>query len=631
MCSKNEILKIKMRVVIFNMDKLNKVLYIINENKYVNQRELSDKSGLSIDEINEIITELEEKRYIIIDKSKRKSIYKTTKKGIESLEKQIQIEKKKKINIHQQEYKKVTQAVILAAGKKEEIGKPVAFLEINEKLIIDRFMNILTDNGIEKVVIVTGYKSEYYEEYARNKNNIVLVKNDKYKWTGTMTSLSLVKDVIDDDFLLLENDMIFEERAIKEILKSKHRDCMIITSESGSGDEALVEIRDGYIYKMSKDIHQFNKIDGEMIGISKISYEVFEKMLDQFKNNINPYLNYEYMLMDIGREYKIGYKKIDDLVWSEIDSMRHYDRFIHRIYNKLLRKEQEIKINSIKQKLVKILEVDREEIGEIALVGGMTNKNYLVKIAEEEYILRIPGNGTESMINRINEKHNSILANELDIDTDILYFDEVSGIKISKLIQDPETINAQTAKREENMELITSILRRLHNSDVEFNNTFNVFKEVIKYEELLEKAKGKNFEDYKEIRKKVMSLEKELEILGIEQKPCHIDTVPENFIKGKDRIFLIDWEYSGTNDPMWDLAAHIIECDFNEDEEELFLQKYFRTSVIEDKYKKKIHIYKICQDFLWSLWTNIKEAKGDDFGSYGIDRYNRAKENLLKL
>ncbi len=576
------------------MDKLHKILYIINNNQNVNQRDLSSISGLSIGGVNSIIKELQELEYINIDKQKRKSIYILTKKGINSL--------------------------------------AVAFLDIKDKKIIDRFIDILSDNGIEKVVIVTGYQSSYYEEYAKNNNKITLIKNDKYKWSGTMTSLSLVKDIIDDDFLLLENDMIFEERAIKEILKSKDRDCMLITSESGSGDEALVEIRDGYIYKMSKDVHQFNKIDGEMIGISKISYEVFEKMLEQFKHNKNPYLNYEYMLMDIGREFKIGYKKIDDLVWSEIDSMVHYERFIKKIYSKLLRKEQEIKINNIKEKLVNILDVDESEIEEVALAGGMTNKNYKVKISGKDYILRIPGNGTESMISRINEKHNSKLANELGIDTHILYFDEVSGIKISELIEDAETINSQTAKREDIMESTTSILRKLHNSGLKFNNTFDVFKEIVKYEQLLKEANGNNFKDYLDIRTKVMSLENKLEKLGREIKPCHNDTVAENFIKGKnDKLYLIDWEYSGSNDPMWDLAAHIIECDFNTDEEELFIQKYFETNKVEEKYKTKILIYKICQDFLWSLWTNIKEAKGDDFGTYGIDRYNRAKENLNLL
>jgi thiamine kinase-like enzyme len=84
------------------------------------------------------------------------------------------------------------------------------------------------------------------------------------------------------------------------------------------------------------------------------------------------------------------------------------------------------------------------------------------------------------------------------------------------------------------------------------------------------------------------------------------------------------------NDPMWDLAAHSLECSFSEDDEELFLSLYFGT-MPEEKYIKRILIHKICQDFLWSIWTNIKEAKGDDFGTYGIDRYNRAKRNLEKI
>ena len=113
----------------------------------------------------------------------------------------------------------------------------------------------MKNKGIEKIVIVTGYKNEYFENYYSSNNSIILTKNDRYKWTGTMYSLAKVKNIIDDDFILLENDMIFEERAIDQILKSQDRDCMLITSESGSGDEALVEIRDGYVYKMSKDIH----------------------------------------------------------------------------------------------------------------------------------------------------------------------------------------------------------------------------------------------------------------------------------------------------------------------------------------------------------------------------------------
>ena len=108
------------------------------------------------------------------------------------------------------------------------------------------------------------------------------------------------------------------------------------------------------------------------------------------------------------------------------------------------------------------------------------------------------------------------------------------------------------------MDMTTSILRKLHNSNMEFKNTFNVFDEIIKYEEILKEINTKKYEDYDCVRETVMNLKYELKALGENIKPCHNDTVPENFIKGKgNKFYLIDWEYSGSNDPMWDLAAHI--------------------------------------------------------------------------
>lgn len=606
-----------------------RILKYIYERENISKIEISKNLNLSVENINYIINKMEFDNLLYVEKVKNRQVYKLTIKGFKYIEKYLKCSKEEKLNMHNNKYKKVNKAIILAAGKKDIFKKPVSFLELEDGRILNRTINILKDNGIEQIVIVTGYKSEYFEDYCRSKN-IILVKNDKYKWTGTMYSLAQTKEIIDDDFILLENDMIFEERAIEQILKSEYRDCMLITSESGSGDEALVEIRDGYVYKMSKDIHQFNKIDGEMIGISKISYEVFKKMLELFEDNKNPYLNYEYALMDIARDYKVGYIKPDNLVWAEIDNEEHYRRVTKYIYPKLKRKEEEIKINNIKEMISKLLDINLDEINSIDPVGGMTNKNFKVNISNKDYILRIPGNGTEEMISRFSEKYNSIIANKLDIDTDILYFNEENGLKISKYINNAETINPSTAKREDNMKLITDILRKLHNSDVKFNNEFDVFNKIEEYEILLKESNGNNFDDYLVVKEKITSLNEIIKQIGIETVPCHNDTVPENFVKDNEKLYLIDWEYSGMNDSMWDLAAHCLECGFSEDEEELFLNLYFEGNV-EEKYRKKILIYKICQDFLWSIWTNIKEAKGDDFGTYGQDRYNRAKENLKKI
>jgi thiamine kinase-like enzyme/choline kinase/predicted transcriptional regulator len=606
------------------------VLKILNKNPIISQRDIALRSELSLGKVNFIIGHLLDLEYIYCEKLGKGVKYQLTEKGIEALEESIENNREIKINIHTDEYKPVTQAVILAAGRKLDFDRPVGFLNIEGDTFINRTINILRDNGIEKIVIVTGYKNEYFEELGK-QNNITLVNNDKYKWTGTMNSLSLAKEFITDDFLLVEDDILIEESAIKELINSKQRDSILITSESGSGDEAFVELKNEYLYKISKDIHQLNRVDGEMIGICKISYQVFNKMLEDYKNNKNPYLNYEYLLLDVARNYEIGYIKIDDLVWSEVDNYEHYNRILRSVYARLKRKEMEIRIEQIKNNLVTALNVDYNEIISVVPFGGMTNKNYKVNIKDKEYVLRIPGNGTEEMINRLEEIDNVNTVRPLGIDANVIYFGKEDGIKIAEYIHNGETLNGKTAKKEENMKLTSAVIKKLHNSNIVFKNRFDVFQKIEEYEVLLNKANGKNFEDYYEVKEKVMALKDLQESLGLEILPCHNDTVPENFIKsGDDKIYLIDWEYSGMNDPMWDVAAHSLECDFSEDDEELFLSHYFDGKV-EEKYRTRILINKICQDFLWSTWTNIKEAKGDDFGTYGIDRYNRAKANLEKI
>lgn len=106
--------------------------------------------------------------------------------------------------------------------------------------------------------------------------------------------------------------------------------------------------------------------------------------------------------------------------------------------------------------------------------------------------------------------------------------------------------------------------------------------------------------------------------------------MPENFIKSGEDIYLIDWEYSGMNDPMWDLAAHSLESGFSKNEEKEFLSFYFPNGITKEELLR-IQIHKICQDFLWSIWTILKEAKGVSFGDYGINRYKRAIKLMGEL
>lgn len=608
------------------MEGIFNLLRKINENPGINQRTLSKKCNISLGKANSLIEDLEFNKYITKEITGREHRYFINIKGLEYLEKRLKVNKHIQLKLHKSEDKLINKAVILLAGRNKNFAVPVSLLKIDDITLIERTIRILNENGISDITLVVGYKSELIKE--KLGYSVTIVENYDYKWTGTMSSLYKAKEYIKDDFLLIEGDIVIEESGIKEIINHKLRDCILITTESGSGDEGFVEIKDDKVYKISKDIAQLNKIDGEMIGISKISYEFYNKMMELYRENKNPYMNYEYMMLDVSKIYSLGYIKLDNLLWHEIDNLEHYKYVTSKLLRKIEKKEKSILLKNLSSIVCECMDIDVSRIKNISPIGGMTNKNYKLQVDDSLYVLRVPGNGTEEMISREDEIKNAVYANEIGLDAELIYFNEKTGIKISKFIDNAETLTPEAAKKQRSMEMVVSIIKKLHDSKVPMNNNFDIYNKIEKYEQLRDKVGGFVFDDYYDTKSKVIYLKTIMNELDVNLTPCHNDLVAENFIKSNDEeMYLIDWEYGGMNDPMWDLAAYCLENGLSEDEEELFFKIYFNGK-IEEKYKKRILINKIYQDFLWSIWTSIKEAKGDDFGRYGIDRYNRAKKNI---
>lgn len=263
-------------------------------------------------------------------------------------------------------------------------------------------------------------------------------------------------------------------------------------------------------------------------------------------------------------------------------------------------------------------------------LGGMTNSNFKISTPDGCYVLRIPGKGTEEMIDRRNEKYNSYLSNQLNITPDIVYFDVESGIKLTPYMG-TDTLNQETIQLSKNLEKIITNLRILHNSVLPFQNNFNAFREIEKYENILKKTGGFLYEGYSLLRPKIFYLAELLKRIGIESVPCHNDLVAENFVKSLDgKIYLIDWEYSGMNDPLWDLGALFVESNFTEENCWKALYIYYKGIVPPCTYTK-ILIYQIAMDILWSIWAQIKKIQGTDFGSYGRMRFLRAVKNVERL
>lgn len=521
-------------------------------------------------------------------------------------------------------------AVILAARREKDSETPYPLIPFAENLcLLDRALVILRENGINNIFIVIGYKAEQFEKYSAT--DVTLIFNRDYEFNSSMGSLALCREYLTDDFLLVESDTFFEKIVIENLCKLGEGNCFSVTEESGSGDECFVESRKGFIEKITKDRHRVRNFDGEMMGVSRISYPTFLKLCEAWDNSSNPYLNYEYLLMDVTDVLDRPFIRFKNVIWGDVDCQSDYKNLKNGIYRTLLRKENPFDEENLRSHLRSIFPDSNSEAFEILQIGGMSNKNFKVTLEGKSYVLRVPGNGSEGMVERSNEEYNAHQACTLGVNPPIRYFNSDTGIKLADFIEDAETLNAATIQHHDNMRKIAKIYQAIHNSHIRLRNEFNLFKEIEKYDRLLKNADAEMYEGWQKVRPQVMNLEQRLNNLGVDLKPCHNDALYDNFIKAKDgTIYLIDWEYSGMNDPMADFAALFIEAGFKQENEDYILDKYF-NGIIPENVQEKILCYEILWDYLWAQWTVIKEKKGDDFGTYGQDRFNRAIDNLKKL
>lgn len=524
----------------------------------------------------------------------------------------------------------MTTAVILAARHEKDSETPYPLVPFEgETNLIDRTLSILRDLNYTNIIIVAGYKSELFEKY--KGNDVTVLDNKDYEFTGSMASLQMARDYVKEDFLLLEGDTFYERKVIEQLTATKHPNCFSVTEETGSGDECFVELKAGFVKKLTKDRHRVCRIEGEMIGATKVSRQAYRAMVALYSESTNPLLSYEYLLMDVTEVLDRPYISFKNLIWGDVDSQDDFKRLKNVIYRKLCRKEDPFDKENLLMHLTSIFPGEDVSKAEITQIGGMSNKNFKVDFNGKCYVLRVPGNGSEGMVDRSFEEFNSFEGSKLGINPPVRYFNAKTGIKLVDYIEDAETLNAATIQRQENMKKIAVIYRNLHNSHVRLKNEFNIFREIEKYDVLLERAGTTMYEGWVKIRELVMALEPRLNKLGVDLHPCHNDAVPENFIKANDgTIYLIDWEYSGMNDPMADLAALFLESEFSKENRDYILTLYFDGIIPENAYDK-ILCYQILWDYLWAQWTVIKEAKGDDFGTYGVDRYQRAIKQLKNI
>jgi len=243
----------------------------------------------------------------------------------------------------------VTTAVILAAGlgsRLKALGtdKPKGFLKLGEKSIIEESIEHLHNSGICNIIIVTGHQAGHYHPLQSAYPQLIeTVHNPLFAESGSMYSLSLVRERVQEDFLLLESDLIYEQRALSVCQSYSQDNVVLLSGETHAGDEVFVETDNQNRLKgMSKDRYFLSdKIAGELVGISKISMPLFQVMLDGADRRFLKTLQVDYetdALVEAAKTYPVYCQVVDDLIWTEIDDENHLERAVALIYPLLCHK-----------------------------------------------------------------------------------------------------------------------------------------------------------------------------------------------------------------------------------------------------------------------------------------------------
>ncbi len=263
----------------------------------------------------------------------------------------------------------------------------------------------------------------------------------------------------------------------------------------------------------------------------------------------------------------------------------------------------------------------------ITRLAGMTNLVFKVETGRGRFLFRLPGTGTEAYIDRKVEAVNARAAADAGVSPEVFYFGE-DGMMLARYLDDAVTMSAaRFRERSGAVERAARALRQLHDKAPPFAFRFELFKMVDEYLAVVDKLRAQLPQGYHALVMEATVVRHALAQHPVELKPCHCDPLCENFLDTGARMWVVDWEYSGMNDPMWDLGDLSVEGGFDASQDRLLIDTYFGRPASAFDFGRMV-IYKAMCDLLWTLWGLIQHANknpAEDFWAYSLNRFERCK------
>ncbi|WP_461878232.1 phosphotransferase [Fusicatenibacter sp.] len=566
------------------------ILNSLMKEPFINQRILAAQTGHSLGIVNRSVKELISEGY---------------------LDEEIRPTEKA---LNEAKEKAPKNAIILAAGFGMRMvpintETPKGLLEIKGERLIERTIRQLHEVGITEIYVVVGFMKEQYE-YLIDEYGVELIVTPDYASKNNLHSLKKAVGHLSNSYIIPCDIWCEKNPYSGQELYSWYMVSDLVD------DDSTVRVN-----RKQELVVQKEQAGGNaMIGICYLleaEAAIVRERLETF-----------------GRD-----SRYDGAFWEE--TLYEKDRMI--VTARVVHAADAVEINTYEQ----LREIDSDssqlqtdaiqvicqalgahpnEVTNITVLKkGMTNRSFLFSCKDKKYIMRIPGEGTDQLINRRQEAavYQTIAGRK--ICDEIAYINPENGYKITEYLEGARVCDAE---KEEDLQKCMKKLREFHSQKLKVDHSFELFGQLEYYESLWEGTPSA-YQDYAKTKEHVLQLKSYIEANAGERVLTHIDAVPDNFLfveaNGQEEIRLIDWEYAGMQDPHVDIAMFCIYSLYKKEQVDHLIDLYFEGNC-DERTRIKIYCYIAVCGLLWSNWCEYKRKLGVEFGEYSLRQYRYAKD-----
>ena len=556
------------------------ILNILAGGTFSGQRELAEESGYSLGVVNRCLRSLTETGYVRADGT-------LTQNGQALLAEN-----------------RPQRAVILAAGFGMRMvpintETPKGLLQVHGERLIDRLIRQLHQALIRDIRVVVGFLKEQYE-YLIDEFGVELVVNPDYARKNNLHSVDRVRSALSDcyvvpcDLYCTENPfrthefyswyMVSEAPAPDSTVRVNRKQALIPVSENGNRMIGICYLTADDGRKVSEKVHALC-LDSRMDGA------FWEEALYA-----------EGKMLPAARVVPEG--QVVEI--NTYEQLRELDSDSDQLQNDAI------------GTICRVFDASPRDITHITVLKkGMTNRSFLFTCRGKQYIMRIPGEGTDRLIDRRQEA----AIRDLSLCDDVYYIDPANGYKITAFLENARVCDPENPN---DVRRCMAFLRKFHERRLHVGHSFDIFGQIEFYEQLW-KGNPSVYADYRRTKEQILSLRPYLEAHAGEKVLTHIDAVPDNFLLTGDDIRLIDWEYAGEQDPHVDIAMFAIYALYDRAQIDTLIDAYFPEGCPGET-RLKIYCYVAACGLLWSNWCEYKRQLGVEFGEYSLRQYRYAKD-----